>query len=427
MKNVRQIPTRVLGPVMVIVFGLIASACLGMPNAANTHDLMDANPFVGANVPDPAWAPIYYGVAGVYGSDTNDLLAAAPLHIPSYIEYIPGVTNVPASSLYDALPGGAFTSALLPWNGATWAPTVRYVGGQYLMMYSEGVVNHGNCIGAATSPNGVTFTAVPGWWWCSPYGPQYGMLDPDLFIDPNNGNVWLIYSNQYPPVGFSEIDAQQLSSNGLGIVGGASRLFSLSDVSSIPGIPGGLGGTPEVENPAVTTDDYNYYDVVFSLGTWTSNSTYNIAEVGCGQPNGYCATSDGGVIKSGAGGASTLVDSSPASNWVIWASNTVYDGTTNALRTDYAGPTNEFKDGCCTSSAAPGAAANATTPTTLPPTLGYQPTTDPGYPVVAYTILNRDPIPGEITPMGITDPATAGNVPSHGPATIVYPASTATS
>lgn len=400
--------SRAVVPALIIVLGLVGTGCLGLPSAANTHDLMDANPFTAANTPDPAWAPIYYGVAGIYGGTTGDLqLPRGFAYIPSYVEPIPGVKNVSTSSLYDALPSGPSIPYPFTGNGRTWAPTVRLISGQYLMMYSEGIVNHGNCIGAATSSNGVTFTAVTNWIWCSPLSGAYGLLDPDLFVDPNNGNVWLIYSDQYPPFNFSQVEAQQLTSNGLGIVGSASVLFTLQQMQVLNG---GLGGTPEVENPSMTTDDYNYYDVTFSLGTWTSNATYNIAEVGCGGPNGFCATNDAGILKTGSGGASALVDSTPANNWVIWASNTINDGSTNALRTDYGGPTNEFYWQCCTSSQA------------TPATNGLQKVTNPGYPIVAYTILDRSPLPGSNVKLGVTDPATVISSPYHGTSTLLYSA-----
>jgi hypothetical protein len=92
----------------------------------------------------------------------------------------------------------------------------------------------------------------------------------------------------------------------------------------------------------------------------------------------------------------------------IWASNTYNDGSSNALRTDYGGPTTEYDP-------SGDAAVGAQVPTNPPETV--EPST---LPVVAYQMTPRVYIPSlKNVVLGITDPATAGDLPNHGPSTIV--------
>jgi hypothetical protein len=225
------------------------------------------------------------------------------------------------------------------------------------MMFSEGIHNRTDCIGAATSSNGVNFTALNTWTFCDPNG-GIGYIDPDLFVDPGSGDVWLYYSRQAGPNGTngdgSEIDAVQLNAAAIytgavscnypagdcGIVGevngtwSAYKLFQYSDVSGYNSNP---GSGAFVEGPSMTSDDYNGYDMTVSVGTYLSNATYETVEVPCLAAYGYCTPADGGDIMNGDGGASALVDTPPSSNWLIWH----HWDTTGTVRQDFAGPTTE--------------------------------------------------------------------------------------
>ena len=112
-----------------------------------------------------------------------------------------------------------------------------------------------------------------------------------------------------------------------------------------------LGPTPCLENPQIVTDEYNDYDVLFSIGSYTSDSTYFTGEIGCPTLNDSSSNGCGFEPAQGTvltpitgGGASTLNTGNPDNNYMIWAN---YDGS---IRDDWVGPTSacnpEPPDGC---------------------------------------------------------------------------------
>ena len=225
-----------------------------------------------------------------------------------------------------------------------WAPTVRRVGGRYLMMFSASRVDGSACIGAATSSDGVNFSGAS-LQWCDP-DPAYGWLDPDLFIDPAGG-VHLYWSRQRSAGGGSWIMYQQLSSDGMVRMGSPRTLFSYSDVArQIPGTA--LGAKPYVENPAVVKDPYDGYTILVSVGSWgDSGSTYHTFELPCRARNDYCVPANGGILplagagRRNAGGASLMTDDSPDGNQVVFhahgatgADRLVWAAKTEALNTN---------------------------------------------------------------------------------------------
>jgi len=283
-----------------------------------------------ADGPDPSWLPVYYGVAEVYTTDAV-ITGGQWAHVPTYATTL---VNPQSSTPVDAL-------ATLPSlsSGDIWAPSVRFLGGQFVMVFSESVAGRANCIGWATSSNGHSFTPDNGLSWCSP-NPSVGYLDPYVFVDAANGTVWLVYSQQGAALGSvsgSELVTHQLTANGLGFTPGSQddTLITYAQVSSLNSNP---GSNPEIENPSMTSDASGYFDLTFSLGTWTSNSTYLTGEVLCLSNMSGCIPSQGTDVMNGGGGASALLDSS-ASNWLIWHS---WSGSN---RVDYTGPTSEANSG----------------------------------------------------------------------------------
>ena len=197
-------------------------------------------------------------------------------------------------------------------------------------MFSEGITNRGDCIGAAKSNNGLNFVPINTWTFCSPT-QSTGFLDPSLFVDPA-GRVWLLFSQQWAPNGGSAIDAVQIDALGIfdgsenrpfpagdcGIVGESAgrscTAYTLLSYGSVANINANPGSSSFLEGPSMTTDDYNGFDLTFSLGTWSSNSTYDTGELPCGSPSGGCLPSCDGRVISGGGGASTASDGSPNGN-----------------------------------------------------------------------------------------------------------------
>jgi hypothetical protein len=363
-----------------LVLGLAALAilmtgCLVPPSSANTKYMYSGDG------PDPAWVPIYYGVAEVYMTDSYVNGGSAFYHIPSYITPIPNPHAT--GSMIEALP----TLPTLT-SGDTWAPTVRLIGGQYVMLFSESVAGRANCIGWATSAAGNPFTPVNSLYWCSA-NPSIGFLDPDLFVTPS-GAVWMIYSQQgaaLSSVGGSQLVAHQLIASGLGIPVGSSdyTLVTYDQVASFTSDP---GPNHEIENPSMTSDDYNGQDLTFSLGTWTSNATELTGEIPCLSPNGNCIPGDGAAIMKGDGGASAVSDGSPSSNWLIWHT---FSGSN---RVEYGGSTTEIDENPSSSAmqkadaradAAPLAVTQ--TPTAVVPYTWKQRVVNPYHPhlVIGYT------------------------------------------
>lgn len=316
----------------LVIFVALSAGCLVPPSAP-----VQSTQFEG---PDPAAVAIGYGVAAVFTTNAN--LAgwpSLPAHVPSYYAALPSFTPY---TFHDSLP------VVPSWAdpGIVWAPTVRGVGGRYLMFFStqptkrlpDGTL-HANCIGAATSNDGVTFNPENTVKWCDSQSSLTGLFDPQLFVSPT-GTAYLLYSRQWvTSSNHSEIDIQQLSANGLTKVGSSSVLLSYSDVSSLnPNV----GSNPFLENPSFMTDEYNNYDLIASLGTWTSPG-YVTIEVPCLAITSNCIPSSGGLILAnstpgslqGPGGASLVGDGNPDGNWMFWhagpqGSRNVFAGTTTA-------------------------------------------------------------------------------------------------
>ena len=265
-ESLRKVVSR--GPVVValVALAVFGSACLVAPQSPTVV-------FAG-NGPDPSWVPVYYGAAEVYTTDSI-INGNQWAHVPTYITPIPNPHATGA--VLDALPT---LPSLSGPSGDIWAPSVRSLAGEYVMVFSESVPvsamfpnGHGNCIGWAVSTTGQGFTPNNGLYWCSA-NPSIGYLDPYIFVNPNDGTVWLIYSQQgaaLASVGGSQIVTHQMNSNGLGFAAG-SQDDLLVPYSAVSSFNSSEGSMPEIENPSMTSDDYNGYDLTFSLGTWGSNA-----------------------------------------------------------------------------------------------------------------------------------------------------------
>lgn len=245
----------------------------------------------------------------------------------------------------DALPTLPTWVQAYPGNNIlVWAPTVRQVAGRFLLMFSGSRSTGSNCIGVGTSSNDQgsagPFTPVQG-QWCDP-DTSIGYIDPQIFVDPSDNNVYLYWSEQWAPNGGSRIEMQQLSSDGLTLLPYTRRtLFDYNDVKPYAGNTGVAGF---LENPQMVKDGYNGYNLLVSIGTW-QESNYKTFEMPCFAPNDYCNPSLGGVVpltaagSNGTGGASLVSDGSPANNFMFFAAHP-YAGTEE--RGLYLAPTSEY-------------------------------------------------------------------------------------
>jgi hypothetical protein len=324
-----------------------------------------------------------YGLAEVYATDSftnptsNQSTSTGWQHVPTYVT-IPG--QGVSGYEQDALP----TLPTASDGVYTWAPTVRYIDGHYLMMFSEGISGRANCIGAAISSTGFTFTPINSWTFCSGTA-NVGFLDPYLFSDPSTGDTWLLYSRQWwdgaaGTTPESEIDSVQIDPAGIesgadncpfpvadcGLLSTNYQMITFQDVVGLikPGTddftPGAAGTNDRIENPAIVADPYNGYDLTFALGSWYLPN-YQSGEDACLLAYGDCIANNsleitcqqgcGGdqysnQMYNSPGGFSFLYDASPTNNYTIWHSfrdpGTCPPNGLNplcAVRDDWSGPT----------------------------------------------------------------------------------------
>jgi len=216
-----------------------------------------------------------------------------------------------------------------------YAPTVRFVAGQYVMLFAASSTTGGNalCIGEATSSDGLTFQPVNSVEICVPGQAVY---DPQLFVDPSDNSVWVLYSLENG--GFSgTIQSQQLTSDASGLVGSPTTLLDYSQVASVNPDE---GARPFLENPAFVADPGNGsgFDLLDSLGTFNGTDTYATIEVPCTSPSGGCQPSRAQLVMGPGygddpGSAALLGDASPAGNVMVW------DRWIDGQRMDFIGPT----------------------------------------------------------------------------------------
>jgi hypothetical protein len=238
-------------------------------------------------------------------------------------EYSFNTPNGAPSPIVDGLPTLPATS---PATVQVWAPSVRPFGSTWVMVYSEWYNSapggQGNCIGWATAPAlGTTFTPTG-----SPYCSSGSLIDPSIFIT-SAGTPYLLFSQEFQPANLtndSTLWIAPLASNGLSVSGPGEILLTVAAATSIAGwCSCDAGSAPYLENPSMTRDDYNDYDLTFSLGTWTdqTNIDYMTGEVACQfiypSPNCLTYASRGDQIL-GDGSASTGSDLQPSSNWMVY-------------------------------------------------------------------------------------------------------------
>ncbi len=209
-----------------------------------------------------------------------------------------GLLNVPvvtstnglqwSSSVGDAMP------TLPSWAafGATWAPTVaKNASGQYVMYYAAlDTATRTECIGEADSgsPAGPFVDGNSGPVICDP--ANGGDIDPDIFVDPNTGQNYLIWKLNANVVGEpTSLWATTLSPN-LTINGTPSHLLT-DDQSWQAG---------NIEGPAMIEQDGTYY-VFYSANDYDS-ADYAIGYATCTSPLGPCTDSVNNpvIVSSGA-------------------------------------------------------------------------------------------------------------------------------
>jgi len=232
-------------------------------------------------LPDPAAAGVGTYGGQIYGTYNGN-------NIPTET-WNPVDTN-DVTCCYDALP-------TLPGGigaGNTWAPTVQYIGGQYVMWFvAVPPRNSGYAaeMDVATSSSALgPFTTLTAYYWSRDQAD--GMLDPYLYQD-YHGNWWLYLSIENPSDHSQNlIYAYPLNSSGDAFVGNPTSLIDYNSMANAWSQSGGgsLGNNSYIENPAFVTDPQGTYpyNLMMSLGTWNQSNSYYTINIACNTTTGPC-------------------------------------------------------------------------------------------------------------------------------------------
>jgi hypothetical protein len=274
----------------------------------------------------PSTTPAFAGDAGdpdvVYSAGTYFAFTTGT----ALGNHIQALISSSASEGYHSYTGRSFGSTALA-NPPGWettdtqtSPGVFDWGGHWLMYYdaapspSAGDTGH-DCIsvavgGATLSLSSPQFTDNSGGGLiCQPTGS----IDPSPFVDPASGKAYLIWKqNDGGSPSQATIWSQQLSANGLSLVGSPSKLM-FNNTASYP-------WENTVEDPSMV-DAGGTYTLLFAAGVYTSRG-YSEGITSCSGPLGPCGadtqilTTYGSVL--GPGGGSLFADSTGAF-WLDYA------------------------------------------------------------------------------------------------------------
>lgn len=232
------------------------------------------------------------GSAGVYGTGPIDRV-----NMPAGT-WTPSPAANTFAAPHDALPN--LGSYVHPTGGyENWAPTVRYLNGQYVMWFSPKITSGSHCLLEATSPT-VDGAFTPfGSPYCdqnfdashehSPATNSTRLIDPSLFVDPVSHNVYLSWSRQWQSNGGSEIVSLQVAADG-SIPSTAGLPIPQSDYTYNQAVQAlqsqrttpVVGDNAYIENPQYEYNDNGPaaagiypYDLYMSLGTYSETGDYH--------------------------------------------------------------------------------------------------------------------------------------------------------
>ncbi len=287
-------------------------------------------PEAGAMTVRPSATPAFAGDAGdpdvVYSGGTYfAFTTGTPLG-----NHIQALVSTNPSGGYGSYTGQSYGSTALA-HTPSWqttntqtSPGVFFWGGRWLMYYDAAVNPNASdtghdCIsvaigGATLSHSDPQFTDnSSGGMICDPTGS----IDPSPFVDPANGDAYLVWKqNDGGSTGAATIWSQELSANGLGLVGPRSELMYNNTVA--------YPWESTVEDPDMAYVN-GTFTLLFSAGVYTT-SDYSEGVTTCSGPLGPCGgdtqvlTSYGSVL--GPGGGSLFAD--PTGSW--WLGYAAWQG-----------------------------------------------------------------------------------------------------
>jgi beta-xylosidase len=169
---------------------------------------------------------------------------------------------------------------LLPlWAGwgKTWAPAVLQTGPAYRLYYTvQHAASGRQCISVASStmPQGPFLDLSLSPWICQL--DRAGSIDPYTFVE-DDGTAYLLWKSDDNAVGRpSSLWGQQLSPDGLSLVGTPVQLL----------VQGQAWEAPAIEGPAMVREGANYY-LFYGANDWDSPN-YAIGYATCTGPLGPC-------------------------------------------------------------------------------------------------------------------------------------------
>jgi beta-xylosidase len=159
----------------------------------------------------------------------------------------------------EALPG------LPTWAspGLTWAPGVIRIGAQYVMYYTvRNTALAMQCISVAVSPmpGGPFVDRSTGPLVCQT--ADGGSIDPDPFLDPVSGHLYLIWKSDDNSIGRrSHIWAEPLAASGLAFAQGTTPSRLLTESAGWQ--------SPTIEGPTMIRNGSTYY-LFYGANSWSS-------------------------------------------------------------------------------------------------------------------------------------------------------------
>ena len=241
-----------------------------------------AGPVIPSNFPDPCLAQSKAGEWFAFSTQSGN--------INIQVASSPDFASWTLHQGYDALPNLPAWTVAAP-NAKVWAPDVNPLpnGEGWIMYFAAVGASHPlkHCIGTATSPNiAGPYTPNPEPLICDL--ARGGNIDPNLFVDPVNGNSYLVYKtdgnaighggacgNTAAPVAPTPLYLQQLSNTDLVTPIGQPVLLA-SNVN-----PAGSFqyDGPNTERPSIAYRNETYY-LLYNSECYAEES-YRIRYVAC--------------------------------------------------------------------------------------------------------------------------------------------------
>jgi hypothetical protein len=294
----------------------------------------------------PSTTPAFAGDAGdpdvVYSAGTYfAFTTGTPLG-----NHIQALVSASPSSGYHSYTGTSFGSTALvsppAWqtSNTQTSPGVFDWGGHWLMYYDAAQAPNGSdtghdCIsvavgGATLSPSSPQFTDTSGGGLIC---QATGSIDPSPFIDPASGKAYLVWKqNDGGSASQATIWSQQLSANGLSLVGSPSELMFNNTVA--------YPWESTVEDPSMV-DAGGTYALLFAAGVYTTTG-YSEGITTCSGPLGPCGTDTqilttyGSIL--GPGGGSLFADA----NGAFWLAYAAWQGGSGGCTNYTCGATRQL-------------------------------------------------------------------------------------